>query len=264
MTRFICRQCGARYPEADAPPPACLICSDERQYVRWGGQDWLSPLELAADHSIECARDHGALGFRIEPAFAINQRAILVEAEGGNVLWDCIGLVTREAVEAIREAGPLLGIAISHPHYYTALAEWAHALGVPVHLHAADAGFVTEPDAAIRHWEGESLRLSPALTLLRCGGHFAGAAVLHDATGEGALYCGDTLQVAPDRRHVSVMYSYPNQIPVNATTIRRIGAILEPYHFARIYGAFQGLVIASEGKAALERSLRRYLDAIAG
>jgi hypothetical protein len=264
MPRFICRQCGARYPEAAVLPAECLICVDQRQYVRWGGQDWLTPQALAAEHRIECARDHGVHGFRIEPAFAINQRALLVETAGGNLLWDCIGLVTREAVDAIRAEGPLLGIAISHPHYYTAMAEWAHALGVPVHIHADDAAFVTEPDAAIRHWEGESLRLSPELTLLRCGGHFAGATVLHDATGEGALYCGDTLQVAPDRRHVSVMYSYPNHIPVNATTIRRIGAILEPYRFARIYGAFQGLVIASDGKAALQRSLRRYLDAISG
>lgn len=60
------------------------------------------------------------------------------------------------------------------------------------------------------------------------------------------------------------MYSYPNDIPVNATTIRRIQAVLEPYRFDRVYGAFQGRVIAAGAKAALARSFARYLDAIAG
>jgi hypothetical protein len=263
MPRFICRQCGARYPEAAVPPADCLICRDERQYVRWGGQDWLTPEALAHDHSIACAPDHGVLGLRIEPAFAINQRALLVEAAEGNLLWDCIGLVTDAALAAVRARGPVLGIAISHPHYYTAMAQWAQALGVQVHLHADDRAFVTEPDPAIRHWDGEALKLGPNLTLLRCGGHFAGAAVLHHAEGDGTLYCGDVLQVSPDRRHVSVMYSYPNNIPVNAATIRRIAAILEPYPFERVYGAFEGLVIASGAKTALERSFARYLAAIA-
>lgn len=193
MPRFICRQCGAHFPEALTPPEHCPICADERQYVRWGGQDWLTPQAMAAEHSIACERDHGVLGFRVAPAFGIDQRALLVEAPGGNVLWDCIGLVARDAVEAIRAAGPVIGIAISHPHYYSAMAEWARALGVPVHIHAADAAFVTEPDPAIQHWDGEALQLGPSLTLLRCGGHFPGATVLHDATGAGALYCGDTL-----------------------------------------------------------------------
>jgi len=264
MPRFICRQCAARFPDMPTPPGECPICSDERQYVRWQGQDWLTPEQLAADHSVDCSRDHGVPSLRVEPAFAINQRALLVQAPGGSLLWDCIGLVTQPALDAIRAAGPILGIAISHPHYYTAMAEWAQALGVPIHLHADDAAFVTEPSAAIRHWDGEALKLGPSLTLLRCGGHFPGATVLHDATGPGALYCGDTLQVTADRRHVSVMYSYPNDIPVNATTIRRIQAVLEPYRFDRVYGAFAGRVIASDAKAALARSFARYLDAIAG
>lgn len=263
MPCFICRQCGARFPEAATPPEGCPICRDERQYVRWGGQEWLTREELAADHTIACAEDHGVLGLRITPAFAIDQRALLVEAEEGNLLWDCIGLVTPEAVDAIKARGKVIGIAISHPHYYSAMAEWAAALGVPVHLHADDRQWVTEPDPAIRFWDGEALKLGPSLTLLRCGGHFAGATVLHHAGGEGTLYCGDVLQVAQDRRYVSVMYSYPNMIPVNAATIRRIEAILDPYPFTRVYGAFAGKVIEAEAKQAVARSFERYLAAIA-
>ena len=52
-------------------------------------------------------------------------------------------------------------------------------------------------------------------------------------------------------------------IPVNAATIRRIAAILEPYPFTRIYGAFEGRVVAGDAKTALARSFRRYLAAIA-
>jgi hypothetical protein len=263
MPRFLCRQCGARFPEAAAPPSGCPICLDERQYVRWGGQEWLEVGEMAASHEIVCREDHGVLGLRIAPAFAIDQRALLVEASEGNVLWDCIGLVTDAALEAIRARGPVIGIAIAHPHYYTAMAEWAKALDVPVHLHADDRVWVTEPDPSIKHWEGEALRLGPSLTLLRCGGHFAGATVLHHAEGGGALYSGDVLQVTQDRAHVSVLYSYPNMIPVNAAAIRRIAAVLDPYAFARVYGAFEGRVIAADAKIALERSFARYLAAIA-
>ncbi len=263
MPRFVCRQCGARFPEAAAPPQGCPICLDERQYVRWGGQDWMTPSDLAASHGIVCAEDHGVLGLRVKPAFAIDQRALLVEAEEGNLLWDCIGLVTEEAVAAIRARGPVIGIAISHPHYYTAMAEWAAALAVPVHLHGDDRQWVTQPDPAIRFWTGESLKLGPSLTLLRCGGHFPGATVLHHAVGDGTLYCGDVLQVAPDRRFVSVMYSYPNMIPVNAATIRRIASVLEPYRFGRVFGAFEGRVIDREAKQAVARSFERYLAAIA-
>jgi hypothetical protein len=263
MPRFLCRECGARFPEATTPPTGCPICLDERQFVRWGGQEWHTVEDLAKNHEIACTQDHGALSLRVTPDFAIGQRALLVEAAEGNLLWDCIGLVTREAVAAIRARGPVIGIAISHPHYYTAMAEWAEALDVPVHLHADDRAWVTQPDPAIRHWNGEALKLGPSLTLLRCGGHFAGATVLHHAEGEGALYSGDVLQVAQDRRHVSVLYSYPNMIPVNAATIRRIAAILEPYPFDRVYGAFEGRVIMPAAKTAVERSLARYLAAIA-
>jgi rubredoxin len=33
MPAFICNACGTQYSPAEAPPPACLICTDERQFV---------------------------------------------------------------------------------------------------------------------------------------------------------------------------------------------------------------------------------------
>ena len=41
------------------------------------------------------------------------------------------------------------------------------------------------------------------MTLLRLGGHFAGSSVLHwkdGADGRGSLFCGDTIQICPDRK----------------------------------------------------------------
>ncbi len=62
-----------------------------------------------------------------------------------------------------------------------------------------------------------------------------------------------------DRRYVSFMYSYPNLIPLGAAAIRRILETLRPYRFERIYGGWNGRVVAIEGSDAVERSAERYL-----
>jgi hypothetical protein len=121
------------------------------------------------------------------------------------------------------------------------------------------------PDKSIVSWEGGTRTLAEGLTLVRCGGHFAGRMVLHwagGAAGKGALLTGDIIQVVPDRMHVSFMYSYPNYIPLSASAIERIINCVEPFEFDRVYGAFWDMVIQAEGKAAVRRSAQRYLRAI--
>jgi hypothetical protein len=59
------------------------------------------------------------------------------------------------------------------------------------------------------------------------------------------------------------MYSYPNYIPVNAATVRRIAAALEPCEFDQIYGAWFGQNITANAKESLRYSVDRYLHAIA-
>ncbi|MDU6729641.1 MAG: MBL fold metallo-hydrolase, partial [Bradyrhizobium sp.] len=68
---------------------------------------------------------------------------------------------------------------------------------------------------------------------------------------------------AMDRRHVSFMYSYPNYIPLGAAAVRRIAATIGPLPFDRIYGGWWQKNIATEAKPAFERSVARYLAAIA-
>ncbi|HET7092595.1 MAG TPA: hypothetical protein VFI22_03930, partial [Thermomicrobiales bacterium] len=107
--------------------------------------------------------------------------------------------------------------------------------------------------------------LGGGLTLIRCGGHFAGSSVVHwpaGAGGAGALLTGDTITVVADRRWVSFMYSYPNLIPLDADAIRRIVAAVESYAFDRLYGGWDGSVVATDAKNAVRRSAARYLDHI--
>ena len=83
------------------------------------------------------------------------------------------------------------------------------------------------------------------------------------AQGKGALLTGDVAMVAMDRRSLSFMYSFPNYIPLNAASVRRIASAVEPLAFDRIYGAWWGRNIGAGAKAAFDASVRRYLAAIA-
>lgn len=261
--RPICITCGTQY-DVEHAPDICPVCADERQWVRWQGQAWTDLPGLQQSHSFRIADDHGVLGFDITPSFAIGQRALLVETPAGNILWDCVALLDGEAVSAIRDRGGLAGIAISHPHYYTTMLDWSAAFDdVPIHLHADDAAWVQRSGPAIRHWTGETVCPLPGLTLIRCGGHFEGATVLHRDGGGGDLFVGDVLQVCQDRSFVSFMRSYPNYLPLNATAVRRIEAAVAPYRYERVHGAFRDRSVARDGEAVVARSVARYLAAIA-
>jgi hypothetical protein len=267
MANFICTTCGTQYAESDQPPSACTICQDERQYVKKTGQQWttLDKLRLTNRNSIKF-EEPGLIGIGIDPPFAIGQRVLFLRTPKANVLWDCLPLLDEAVVEMVTAMGGISAIAISHPHYYSSMVEWSLAFGgVPIYLHADDRQWVMRPDKAIVFWEGETRKLAEGLTLIRCGGHFDGGTVLHwagGAGGIGALLTGDIIQVVPDRKRVSFMYSYPNHIPLGASAIEQIDKAVEPFEYDRVYGAFWDMVIQQDGKAAVKRSAERYLRAI--
>lgn len=269
MPNFICASCGTQFAETEHPPDRCPVCEDDRQYVRPTGQQWTTPDRLRRTHRTAVRQEEpGLIGIGVEPPFAIGQRALLVRTAAGNVLWDCVPLLDPAVVEMVRALGGLAAIAVSHPHYYAAMADWSRAFGgAPIHLHADDRDWVLRPDPAVTFWDGETKPLAGGLTLVRCGGHFPGGTVLHwpdGAEGRGALLTGDILQVTADRRHVSFMYSYPNYVPLSAAAVDRIVVAVEPFAFDRVYGAFWDLVIDRDGKAAVGRSADRYRQAIGG
>jgi hypothetical protein len=264
MPVHICNTCGTSYPDTAQPPARCPICEDERQFVPRGGQAWITRERLAATHVNAWRRLEADL-FEINtrPGFAIGQRALLLRTPHGNILWDCIALFDEATEALVRGLGGIKAIAISHPHYYTCMQDWAHAFGCPVHLHAADAEWVMRGDPAIRHWQGETLEILHGVTLVRLGGHFAGGTVLHwasGAEGRGALLSGDIVQVAADLNRVSFLWSYPNMVPLAGVTVRRIADTLKPWPFERIYGAFPGRQVMADGARAVEQSAARYIE----
>src|SRR5450631_2843881 len=101
MPNFICTTCGSQYAETDQPPGSCMICQDERQYVKKTGQQWttLERLRLTSRNSIKF-KEPGLIGIGIDPQFAIGQRALFLRTPKGNVLWDCLPLLDEAVVEA--------------------------------------------------------------------------------------------------------------------------------------------------------------------
>jgi hypothetical protein len=269
MPNYICITCGVQFAATTEPPAHCLICAEERQYINWNGQQWATLEKMRTKYkNVMKSKELGLTGIGTEPSFAIGQRALLIQAPSGNVLWDCISLIDDETVEAIKNRGGLSAIAISHPHFYSSMVEWSHAFGgVPIYLHAADRQWVMRPDPVIVFWEGKTQSIGDGLTLIHCGGHFAGGTVLHwaaGADGQGVLCSGDILQVVSDRRYVSFMYSYPNLIPLSAAVVQGVVKAVEAFPYERIYGAWWGRIVFTDAKRAVAASAERYIRALKG
>jgi hypothetical protein len=268
MPNFICTTCGTQFAESQQWPDQCQICKDERQYVDWKGQQWTTQAELRQSHRNSNRQEESSLiGIGMEPSFAIGQRALLVLHPAGNVLWDCISLLDEALIGLVRGFGGISAIAISHPHFYTSMAEWSRVFEAPIYLHAADKKWVMRPESTIEFWDGETKLLKNGMTLIHCKGHFDGSTVLHwpeGADGKGALLSGDTIQVVEDRRWVSFMYSYPNYIPLSGAIVNRIVEAIEPFTFDRLYGAWWEKVVQQDAKNVVIRSAERYVRAING
>src|SRR5207253_7792740 len=178
MENFICVQCGTQFSETPEPPSSCPICEDERQFVGHEGQDWTTLKRLTTDHRNRLEEEAPRLlGIGTEPEFAIGQRALLLQSPAGNLLWDCISLLDDETIAKVNACGGIRGIAISHPHFYSSMTEWAEHFDAQIFLHAADREWVVRPAGAgsrIEFWEGSTLSLWDGLTLINLGGHFEG------------------------------------------------------------------------------------------
>jgi hypothetical protein len=272
IENFICVQCGTQFAEKAEPLASCPICEDERQFVRHAGQKWTTLKRLATDHHNRLEEEAPRLlGVGTEPEFAIGQRALLLQSPGGNLLWDCITLLDDHTIAEVNSRGGIRAIAISHPHFYSSMVEWAERFDAQIFLHAADREWVMLPadtGSRIQFWEGTTFALWDDLTLINCGGHFEGGTVLHwpaESRGrgsKGALLTGDIITVVQDRRYVSFMRSYPNLIPLGAAAIHRILERIEPFSFEQIYGGWWKANVLADAKAAVVRSAERYLRAI--
>jgi glyoxylase-like metal-dependent hydrolase (beta-lactamase superfamily II) len=266
MTNFICVTCGTQFAASEHVPDHCPICEDERQYIGHDGQQWTTLEDLHSTYSNTIKLEEpGLYGIGSMPRFAIGQRALLVQHPEGNVLWDCVSLLDQATVKRVNELGGIQKIVISHPHFYSSMIEWAHTFGASIHLPIADRQWLNRPDPSIQFWDDDSLELQTGLTVIRCGGHFDGSSVLHwqaGTNGQGVLLTGDTITVVADRRFLTFMRSYPNQIPLHPDEIRRIWNAVEPFKFERIYGGWWEAIVPANARERVRVSAERYLQAI--
>jgi glyoxylase-like metal-dependent hydrolase (beta-lactamase superfamily II) len=284
MSASICATCGNHFPDsvadpvtgsapdpspAPAPgpvrPEVCPVCADERQWLPPAGQRWTTLAELAAaGHASEVREiEPGLTGIGADPPVAIGQRSLLVRTPAGNVLWDPSGFIDDAAVAAVRAAGGLSVVTASHPHFYGAIAEWAREFGAQIMVPADDVAWLRAgPGRSVRTWSG-TLPLLPSVTLVQCGGHFPGSAVLHwadGADGRGVLLSGDTIFVTPGEDRVSFVWSAPNRLPLSAAAVAGVARAVRPYAFDRIYGGWWTPVLRSGAWQAVQRGARRYIE----
>lgn len=209
----------------------------------------------------------GLFSIATEPSFAIGQHALLVRGPRGNLLWDCITYIDDETVAAVLELGGISAIAISHPHFYSSCVEWAHAFGAPVLLPAVDRAFLMRPDPSIDFFEGDEIEPVLGTRLVRVGGHFHGSTVLlwpAGSEGRGVLLTGDSVALVADPMSVTIMYSYPNRIPLSAAEVRDVADRTLRLGFDRLYDGWRGGMLGSGAKEAIRRSVARYVGMLDG
>lgn len=258
---IICTACGTQYLEDSNTRKTCPICDDERQSVPDTGQQWTNLNMLAEKHSVIVKKLNEQLyELKTAPSFAIGQRALLVITPGGNILWDCIALLNEPVISFIRSQGGLQAIAFSHPHYYTTMNEWAAEFDCPIYIHQKDQEWVFNKGKHVQLWSGDEMELWNGIRILNIGGHFPGSSILHVPflSPEGTLLCGDTFYISPGRKHMAVMYSYPNRIPLPLQEIERIKQRMQQIPFDTIHGFYDYQNVYTNAKSLLEQSLNRY------
>lgn len=259
----LCKTCGTEYPQANGSPKNCPICDDDRQYLPEDGQQWTNYNDLSTGHKVVITELTSALyAIKIEPAFALGQRALLVLSEQGSVLWDCIPLVDEPAIEFIKSKGGLKAIAFSHPHYYSTMNRWAEVFDCPVYIHQLDEQWVFNKGNHIEFWQGDEKLLWDGIKIVHTGGHFPGSCILKidELSEKGTLLCGDSLYIARSKRHIAMMYSYPNQIPLPANELKYTIAKVSQLKFDSIYGAFDWQNLRGNAGEVFKSSVERYRE----
>lgn len=198
----------------------------------------------------------------------IGQRAIFLQTEHGNVLWDLVPFIDDKFVKEVEEKGGLnaivvstnivslhnmlIAIKISHPHFYNTHLDWAKAFNCPVYLASDDKEWLCrtdDPDHPRRKFitTGTEIIL-PGVIASKCGGHFPGSLVLN---WDKKLCLADTIMTVPSGIYYqptrqqntiaySFMWSYPNMIPLTPEAVMGIWKGVAELEFNTTYGGFPG------------------------
>ena len=261
MKQDTCCTCGTQFNTNSPSPDFCPICNDDRQYLKENGQQWTNSTEININHKVNITELSPSLfALQLTPLFALGQRALLVLSPGGNVLWDCIPLLNHEIIDFIQSKGGLKAIAFSHPHFYSNVNQWAHNFDCPVFIHRFDEQWIFNKGPQITFWEGQVQQLWDGISIINTGGHFPGSSVLRvpHLSAEGALLTGDSVYVSRNKKHIAVMYSYPNYIPLPANELADVVQRVEGINFDTIYGGFEWQNLTNEAKTVFRSSVARY------
>jgi glyoxylase-like metal-dependent hydrolase (beta-lactamase superfamily II) len=261
LIKNTCCTCGTQFAANKPIPELCPICNDDRQYFLDEGQTWTNTTELLKTHQINIKALNPALfELQITPQFALGQRALLLLSPGGNILWDCLPMLDQETIDFIWSKGGVKAIAFSHPHFYSNVNQWAQTFDCPVYIHQHDEQWVFNRGQNIRFWGGESKPLWDGITIENIGGHFPGSSLLRvpALSAHGSLFTGDTLYVAKNKKHIAMMYSYPNYIPLQANEQTRAINRVKRIDFDAIYGGFEWQNLLEDAKSVFTASIARY------
>lgn len=259
MTNKICATCGTEFPSSNQD--TCPICNDDRQYVPETGQIWTTHESLFNNYSVLIRKTNQNLfELKVSPSFAIGQRAFLIISPAGNILWDCIPLLSDSTIDFIKAKGGLKAIAFSHPHYYSTMNNWAEVFDCPIYIHKNDEPWIMYKGPRITLWEGTERPLWNNIRIINIGGHFPGSSILHVPAFSplGTIFCGDTLYISRSKKHISIMHSYPNQIPLSLFEINRIKNQVQSIDFDTIHGAFDFQNLSTDVKEIFSNSMKRY------
>jgi hypothetical protein len=258
---LFCSTCGTKFTSSIHTSQDCIVCSNDRQYLPAKGQAWTKPEDLQNNYS-NVIKEISENFYEIKtlPKFAIGQRAYLIITPNGNILWDCISLLNQSTIEFIKSKGGLKAIAISHPHYYSSMNDWADIFNCPIYIHKNDEEFIYTKGEHIQLWSGDEKELWNNMKIKLIGGHFPGSSIflVPFLSKEGTILCGDTFYISPNKKHISVMYSYPNFIPVKISEIKRINQSMQNVNFDSLIGAFDNQSINADAKSILHTSFERY------
>ena len=258
IQNLICSACETHMPVGFLQKEECPICLDDRQYVPQAGQLWTRHEKLLFKHSVRVLQISTKVHeFCIVPQFAIGQRAFFLETKNGNILWDCIPLLTELLISFIKSRGGLQAVAISHPHYYSNMNEWAKVFDCPIYLHQKDEEWVLDQSENIKFWNREEMNLLKETKLINLGGHLPGSSILYYPQKE-TIFCGDTFYISPSLKHAAIMYSYPNRIPLPISAIETIKERVKTLSFSKMYGFYSHQNITAQAKEIVLKSLDRY------
>ncbi|AVR44451.1 MBL fold metallo-hydrolase [Christiangramia fulva] len=257
----ICVTCGTRYSDEYFDENLCPVCADDRQYINLNGQQWTSYKQMKDSHSLYFNKLRNDIyEISIRPSFAIGQKAHLILHPEGNVLWDCLPFLDEAAAAFIDKLGGLKAIAISHPHYYSLMAEWAGYFDCPVYLHENDRKWVFDKEDNIHFFSEDKLEITKGIEIVNSGGHFPGSTVLHYKSENQAptLFGGDTLYLSLNKKHLSAMYSYPNNIALEKKELFRCFEKVKELDFDAFFGAFSWQNLFEGAGEIFKKSYERY------